>query len=149
MKKIVLTREVTVPRPIEEVWDFFSRPENLNLITPPNMSFVILTPLPIEMKPGARIDYRINVKGIPMKWRTLISEWEPGRKFVDEQEKGPYVKWHHTHEFESVEGGTLMRDRVEYVVPGGPFQALIIPFVRRDVEAIFDYRTKVLTERFS
>ena len=97
---------------------------------------------------GTRIDYRFKVWGILMKWRTLISVWEPGRRFVDEQEKGPYVRWHHTHEFEEVEGGTLMRDRVEYIVPGGPFQFLVLPFVRRDVESIFEYRSKVLRERF-
>ena len=113
------------------------------------MHFRVVTALPIDVGVGTRIDYRFKVWGIPMKWRTLISAWEPGRRFVDEQEMGPYVRWHHTHEFEEVEGGTLMRDHVEYIVPGGPFQFLVLPLVRRDVESIFQYRSKVLRERFS
>lgn len=142
--------EVTVDlaSPIDEVFHFFSVAENLNLLTPANLKFKILTPQPIVMRVGTIIDYQIRLRGIPMNWRTEITEWEPGRKFADNQLKGPYKKWHHTHSFEPIDGGTRMHDRVEYDLPFGVLGELVHPFIRRDVERIFGYRTQVISDRF-
>jgi ligand-binding SRPBCC domain-containing protein len=143
-----LVREQIVPCALEEVFDFFSKAENLQELTPPWVHFRILTPLPIQMREGALIDYRITVRGLPMKWRTRIDVWEPGVRFVDRQLSGPYRQWIHLHEFEAVEGGTLIRDTVDFVVPGGPFAALVARIVVPDVERLFDYRRKAIDERF-
>lgn len=142
--------EVTVDlaAPVEEVFSFFSVAENLNLLTPPNLKFEILTPSPITMGVGTIIDYKISLRGLPMKWRTEITEWEPGRKFADNQLRGPYRAWYHTHTFEAVDGGTRMHDRVEYELPFGFLGNIVHPLVKRDVERIFGFRTQVITERF-
>lgn len=138
-----------VPAPLDEVFEFFADAHNLELITPPFLKFRVLTPRPIEMKSGALIDYRLRLRGIPIQWQTEILEWVPGERFVDSQIRGPYKQWIHTHTFESKDGGTLCRDRVEYVIPGGMLEPIIYPFVRRDVEAIFDYRSKVINDMFN
>lgn len=148
--------EITVPRPRREVFAFFADAANLERITPPWLSFEIADPTPIVMRAGARIDYRLRVRGLPMRWRSEITLWEPPHRFVDTQLRGPYRQWIHEHSFEEVPlepgaGGhaTLCRDRVDYAVPGGPLAPLIHRlFVRRDVEAIFAYRTKRLREIF-
>lgn len=132
--------------PIEEVFEFFARPENLERITPPWVGFRILTPGPIEMREGALIDYRIRLKGVPVRWRTEITAWEPPHRFVDVQLRGPYRRWVHTHTFREIDGGTGVEDRVEYAVPGGRLIERL--FVRRDIERIFAYRERVLAERF-
>ncbi|CAN5889343.1 hypothetical protein BH11MYX2_BH11MYX2_34940 [soil metagenome] len=145
----VLERVQVVPRPRSEVFEFFANAENLQKLTPPSLSFQILSPTPIEMKPGARIDYRIKLQGVPMKWRTKIEAYEPGERFIDVQERGPYKTWHHTHTFRDVPGGTEIRDRVEYELPFGPLGAIAHKlFVKRQLRQIFDYRTKVMQERF-
>ncbi len=101
------------------------------------------------MESGTLIDYRLRVRGIPFKWQSRIEEWEPNRKFVDTQVHGPYRLWHHTHTFEEKDGGTLMKDVVQYAVPGGWLgQQLAGPFVARDLTKIFAYRKKVINERF-
>lgn len=148
MRTRICEREVWLPAPIEEVFAFFSDARNLEKLTPPYLQFQVLNEGPIEMRKGGLIDYRLRLRGIPIQWRTEITEWEPGRMFADNQLKGPYRKWYHTHTFESVDGGTLMRDRIEYVIPGGFLELLIYPLVRRDVESIFDYRTKIMNEQF-
>lgn len=139
--------EVFVPAPIEEVFDFFSRAENLQRITPPALGFHILTPLPIVMRPGALIDYRLKLNGIPLRWRTEITFWEPPHRFVDIQLKGPYRKWIHEHRFEPAPGGTRMLDDLEYELPFGPVGLIVHRlFVRKKVEAIFAHRARVLAE---
>ncbi len=149
MKVYTLKAEQLVTRPLEEVFAFFERPENLTKITPPSLGFVILTPLPIEMKAGALIDYTIKVTGYRLRWWTLISTYDPPHSFVDEQIKGPYKLWHHTHRFRAVEGGTMISDEVKYALPlgllGRTAHAL---FVRRQLKGIFAYREKVIGERF-
>lgn len=135
-------------RSVPEVFDFFSVASNLNTLTPPWVRFEILTPGPIEMQVGTLIDYRIRLRGIPMVWKSRISVWEPNVRFVDEQLSGPYKTWIHTHSFQAVEGGTLMTDRVEYVIPGGFLEPLLYPLVCRDVTKIFAHRSKVLAEKF-
>jgi len=150
MKPSRLYREQIVERPLAEVFGFFSRPENLARITPPRLGFKILTPPPIEMKPGARIEYHIRVFGIRLHWVTLITEYEPPHRFVDLQEKGPYKLWHHTHTFEPLGKGTLMKDIVQYRVPFGAVGwAASGWLVASDVEKIFGFRRKACAEIFS
>ena len=141
MPEQVVEREQMVPRPLAEVFDFFSRAENLEALTPPFLRFRILTPLPVEMKAGAVIEYRLSLYGIPVRWRTLIEAWEEGERFVDVQVRGPYKSWRHEHRFEAAGDSTRMRDRVAYSMPLGPLGTLVHAlFVRRSVERIFDYR---------
>lgn len=127
-----------VPRPLDEVFDFFADAYNLERITPPFLRFAVLTPAPIEMAPGTLIDYRLRLHGIPIRWRTEITAWEPPHRFVDEQRRGPYRQWIHTHTFRETSEGTSIADRVAYVVPGGSLIDRL--FVRRDVERIFGFR---------
>jgi ligand-binding SRPBCC domain-containing protein len=140
-----LEREQWVGRPLEEVFAFFADAANLEAITPPFLHFSILTTLPIEMRVGTRIDYRLSLFGLPFRWRTRIAEWHPGRGFVDEQAQGPYALWRHTHTFEARAGATRVVDRVEYALPLGPLGDLAHAlFVRRTLQAIFDYRHQAI-----
>ena len=145
----VLERTQFIPRPRAEVFAFFEDARNLEAITPPFLKFKVTTPGAIEMKPGTLIDYRLRIFGVPFGWRTEIAEYEPNERFVDQQLKGPYKRWHHTHTFEDVTGGTRMKDRVEYEVPLGPLGSIAhVVFVKRMVNAIFDYRAKEIARRF-
>lgn len=131
------------------MFSFFADAANLERMTPPQLGFTILTPQPIEMKKGARIDYRIKLYGIPMKWKTVIDEYEPDDRFIDVQLKGPYAVWRHTHTFIDVEGGTELGDRVVYELPFGPLGRVVhAAFVRRQLAQIFDYRERVMRELF-
>ena len=140
-----LEREQHIERPLDEVFAFFADAANLEAITPPFLGFRILTPTPIHMEAGAQIDYALSLFGIPLRWRTRITAWEPGVRFVDEQESGPYRLWRHTHTFEEVKGGTLVRDHVEYKEPLGFLGAIAhVVFVRRTLDRIFDYRQQAI-----
>src|SRR5271165_6735093 len=119
MKTYTLDRELWVPYPLAVVFDFFSRAENLEQLTPPWLGFRILTPLPVQMNPGAKIAYSIRLHGIPIRWLTEIERWDPPHEFVDVQIKGPYKLWRHTHQFSEVNGGTSIVDTVEYALPFG------------------------------
>jgi ligand-binding SRPBCC domain-containing protein len=133
--------------PIEQVFEFFCRAENLERITPPSLGFKILTSLPIEMKQDAVIDYRIRLHGIPMRWRTLISVWNPPFEFVDEQIKGPYLSWIHRHSFQRIgDSSTRMTDYVRYRLPFTPAGDIIYPLIKREVEGIFHYRNEKIPE---
>jgi len=144
-----LSRKQLVPAPPDRVFRFFSQPENLARLTPPDLGFVILTPPPIEMKTGALIDYTIRLLGIRVRWTTLITEFTPGRSFVDEQLKGPYSLWHHAHHFEEVPGGTIVRDEIRYALPLGLLGRFIHSIaVRGRLDGIFNYRSKAVTEIF-
>lgn len=145
----VFRREQLIRRPRAEVFEFFSRPENLARVTPPALGFQILTPSPIVMKEGALIDYQIHLLGVPLRWRSLITAYEPPHRFVDQQLTGPYSFWHHTHEFEEVPEGTLVRDTVRYSLPLGALGDLVAGrFVAGDLEEIFRYRRKVIASVF-
>jgi ligand-binding SRPBCC domain-containing protein len=142
-----LTTQLVVPRERDEVFDFFADAFNLEAITPPWLHFHVLTPRPIDIRVGTLIDYRLRLHGLPIRWRTKITAWEPTERFVDEQLRGPYVFWRHEHTFSDVAGGTLVRDQVDYAVPGGALVHRLL--VRRDVQHIFEYRKQVLERHFS
>jgi uncharacterized protein len=147
---MVFERTTFIASPAEEVFAFFSRPENLATITPPELGFTIRKLPDGGIRRGARIEYRIRVARIPLTWVTKITHWEPPHRFVDEQERGPYRKWIHTHTFEERDGGVLMHDRVEYELPFGlPGRLVAGRFVRRQIEHIFDYRAARILERFA
>jgi ligand-binding SRPBCC domain-containing protein len=138
-----LEREQRVAAAPAEVFDFFSRARNLETLTPPWLRFEVRTAEPIVMRQGTRIEYRLRLHCVPLRWVSRIEEWHPGRGFVDCQVHGPYCLWHHRHEFEPHERGTMVRDIVHYSLPLGPFGALVhAAFVRRDLEAVFDYRRR-------
>lgn len=148
-KRYRLEQLQLVPASRAEVFEFFSKAENLERLTPPFLRFAILTPLPIEMKRGQLIEYRIGLGGLPMKWLTEISDWTPPERFVDEQLRGPYRYWHHTHEFREVSGGTEMRDVVEYELPLGPLgQVAHGVLVQRLLQRIFSYRRTAVQAAF-
>jgi ligand-binding SRPBCC domain-containing protein len=146
----VLETSVFVPVPRERVFAFFADAFNLEAITPALLRFHVLTPAPIEMRPGVVIDYRLRLRGVPMRWRSEISAYDPPARFVDEQRRGPYRVWHHEHTFEEVparEGrpaGTLVKDRVTYEHIGGALVHRL--FVRPDLERIFAYRQRRIVE---
>lgn len=135
---------VELPLSVEEVFRFFSDAENLERITPPELHFRILTPLPIEMDRGTLLDYRLRLQGIPFRWRTEISEWEPPHAFTDRQLRGPYHTWVHRHTFQETEGGTLMTDRVDYRLPLWPLGECAHPLVGRSIHRIFAFRGETI-----
>jgi ligand-binding SRPBCC domain-containing protein len=136
-----IEREQLVPLPVGEAFAFFADAFNLEAITPPWLRFRILTPRPIPMARGTSIEYRLALHSLPFRWRTRIDQWEPGRRFVDTQVKGPFRLWEHTHTFEERPDGTLIRDRITYRMPYGAMGALAHRvLLARDLERIFDYR---------
>lgn len=142
MSEHVLQREQVLAAPLAETFEFFSRAENLEAITPPWLRFRITSPTPIEMRVGEQIRYRLRLHGVPVSWLTRIEAWEPPHRFVDAQLRGPYALWHHTHTFEHLDPGhTRMTDVVRYAHRFGPLgeigERLV---VKRDLERIFDYR---------
>jgi len=146
MKEFSFRSEQWLPRSIEDIFAFFSNAHNLQTITPPWLRFEVLTPSPLAMRPGTLIDYRIRLRGLPIRWRTEIVEWKPPHSFVDVQLRGPYKLWHHTHTFEERDGGTVCGDLVRYRPRGGALMNWL--FVRRDVENIFAFRGRQLAELF-
>ena len=144
MRIHVLQDTTFVPLPVERVFPFFADAENLERITPASLRFSILTPGPIEMREGARIDYRLRLLGIPFGWKTAITTWDPPREFVDEQLSGPYRVWRHRHGFRSVDGGTSIEDRVEYALPLWPLGEIAFPLVKLQLGIIFAHRQRAV-----
>lgn len=136
---------VWIPQPIQSVFDFFANAGNLEMLTPPWLHFRILTPQPIEMSDGTIIDYRLKLRLIPIRWRSEISNWHPPVCFVDRQLRGPYREWVHTHSFETNQGGTIVRDDVQYSTPGGRLVHDL--FVGPELKRIFKYRHEVLLDK--
>ena len=147
MKIHVLRSQVWVPHPREEVFEFFSRAENLEALTPAWLNFSILSARPIEMRIGTRIRYRLRLHGIPLRWESEITAWEPPYRFVDEQRRGPYRRWIHEHEFVEQEEGTTIRDNVQYAVAGGLLVDRLL--VAPDLRKIFSFRREKIAEIFN
>lgn len=137
-----LHSEVWVPRSRAEVFEVFADAFRLEELTPPWLNFEVLTPAPIKMREGVRIDYRLRLHGIPVWWKTDITQWMPPCRFQDSQLRGPYRRWIHTHTFLEQRGGTRIIDEVDYAVPGG--RLIHWMFVRRDLQRIFRYRQQQL-----
>ncbi|WP_193210927.1 SRPBCC family protein [Luteolibacter marinus] len=145
-----LSQEQVLPISLDEAWEFFSSPRNLDAITPPELGFRIVHCPSEKMHDGQIIEYRVKVApAIWVPWVTEIKSVDAGRSFVDEQRFGPYKFWHHRHTFEEIDGGVMARDLVHYALPFGPFGAVAHGvFVRRKLERIFAFRRQVLEERF-
>lgn len=138
--------EIWLPRPREELFAFFSDAANLQELTPGSLHFQIVTPMPIEIRAGTLIDYRLRIRGLPVRWQTRITVWEPPHRFVDVQARGPYRRWIHEHIFEPSGGGTLIRDQVRYAVP---FDLISHRwFVRQEIERIFACRSERIFSLF-
>lgn len=144
MHELIVEQEIA--KPLKRVFAFFESPENLEAITPAFLNFEITSPRPIEMQSGARIEYRLRVRGVPIRWRTAITAYEPPHRFVDEQLRGPYRLWVHEHVFCSLgNGSTLIRDHVRYELPRVPGRGLVHRlWVRPDLEKIFSYRKQAI-----
>jgi ligand-binding SRPBCC domain-containing protein len=150
VKTYTLLREQVLRRPRDEVFAFFADAGNLERITPPFLRFRVVTPAPVRVATGTLIDYRLSLFGVPFGWRTRIEEFEPAKRFVDAQLRGPYRLWRHTHAFEVAPEGTRMLDRVEYAMPLGPLGRLARAlFVRATLDRIFDYRARTIEEIFA
>lgn len=138
-----------IPQPIDKVFAFFARPENLECITPKYLKFSIKTLSPIRMETGQIIDYTIKIKGFPISWSSLISSYDPPYSFIDEQIRGPYSKWHHTHTFTNVNGGTKIDDQIQYGIPFGLVGRIAHSiWIKKDLERIFDFRSKTIEKVF-
>ena len=150
LKIYELRRKVSIPAPVEDVFSFFSKSENLNLITPPWLNFKVLTPTPINMEKNTLIDYSIKLLGLRMIWKMEITVWQPPHRFTDRQIKGPYRVWEHAHLFDEKGGGTQMEDVIRYAVPGFVLSPLIhFLFVRPRLEKTFAFRERRILELFT
>ncbi len=139
-----LTTEQWLDRPLAYVFAFFTDAFNLERITPPWLRFKVLTPPPLAMYVGMRIDYRMHIHGVPITWQSEITDWDPPYRFVDQQRRGPYKQWIHEHVFIARGRRTLVRDRVDYRVPGPALVNRIL--VSPDLRKIFAYRHERLRE---
>jgi ligand-binding SRPBCC domain-containing protein len=141
-----LAANLYLPAAPEKVFAFFADPRQLETLTPPWIRLRMEVAMPFQMRPGAVIDCRLRIRGLPIRWLSVIPIWEPPHRFIDEQERGPFRYWRHEHLFEPAGSGTLVRDRIDYRVPGGRLIHRL--FVRPDVERIFRYRLDKLKEIF-
>jgi ligand-binding SRPBCC domain-containing protein len=141
VKIFVLDRRLWLPAPPARVFEFFVDAANLERLTPPALRFEMLTPGPLVLALGSRLEFRLRVHGLPLSWQSEITRLEPPALFVDEQPRGPYRLWLHQHLFEPRDGGTAVRDYVRWSVP---LASVLRPWVERDLARIFDYRAEVL-----
>ncbi len=149
MRTYNLRCEMLVQRPISKVFPFFENARNLARITPDWLKFTVLTPDPLVMRVGLEIEYKIRLLGVPMDWKSVIAEYEPPFRFVDEQVKGPYRYWHHSHEFRPEGSGTGVIDSVDYALALDPLSRIAHALmVRHQLNAIFRYRQEALSKIF-
>ena len=149
MKIHTLKRKQLIPYDRETVFNFFKSPENLEKITPPKVKFNIITPSPIIMRSGTILDYTIKLLGIPVRWTTMITEFNEPIGFSDVSLKGPYSFWYHQHTFEKTTGGTVMHDTVTYALPFGVIgSAVHALWVKNQLKHIFDFRAEVISALF-
>lgn len=147
MFEINKIQEINLSR--EKVFKFFENPQNLETITPEWLKFKILNEGELQMRSGAEFKYLIKLGIFPMKWLTKITNYEPPVKFVDEQLKGPYKKWIHTHSFNEINGKTIIKDNVKYDLYGGPLKYIIHKlFVKNKVRKIFEHRSEEIAKLF-
>ena len=146
MKIFHFRASLTLPCERARLFEFFSDAANLEQITPPWLKFHVITPAPIRIEKGTIIDYKLKVRGFPVRWRSEISAWEPPHRFVDEQLRGPYRVWIHEHTFTDAPGGTQCEDYVQYAPIGGAIVNKLL--VENDVRTIFEYRSARLREIF-
>ena len=146
MTRFEMRTSIVLPRPLAEVFPLFAAPENLEKLTPPWLHFQIRAALPGEMSVGLTIDYRLYIRGIPLRWTSEIVAWEPPYRFVDEQRRGPYRLWRHEHLFAEQDGATVATDHVCYALWGG--RVIDRLFVRKDLNRIFTYRHEQLRAVF-
>jgi ligand-binding SRPBCC domain-containing protein len=147
MKTYRIQTELWLPELRDKIFAFFCNPDNLDRITPPWLHFQILTPSSTPIQRGTLLDYRLRIRGLPVRWQSEIVEWDPPKRFIDRQTRGPYSLWIHEHTFQEHEGGTLVGDQVEYAVPGGKFVQKF--FVAPDLDRVFAYRHEVLQALFN
>jgi ligand-binding SRPBCC domain-containing protein len=147
MKTYRIQTQLWLPELREKVFEFFCNPHNLDRITPSWLHFQILTPSSTPIRRGTLLDYRLRIRGLPLRWQSEIVEWDPPKRFIDRQTRGPYSLWIHEHTFQEHEGGTLVGDQVEYAVPGGKFVQKF--FVAPDLDRVFAYRHEVLQALFN
>ena len=141
--------EQWVPQPIDKIFEFFTDPHNLEALTPKFLQFKILKVTSTPIKEGTLLDYSLKIRGISVRWQSKITECIPGNRFADMQTRGPYYFWHHIHEFSEKDGGTIIRDRILYKLPGWvPGDVIAHWFVRKDLEKIFLYRREVVSKLF-
>jgi ligand-binding SRPBCC domain-containing protein len=149
-RRFVFEKTTFIDAPLADVFEFFSAPQNLGRITPPEMRFRILEGPNRRLRQDDRITYSMRIWGVPVRWRTHITLWREGEAFADLQERGPYRHWLHTHTFREKDGRVEMHDRVEYELPFGALGAIFGGWmVRRQIEAIFSFREKVIHEVFA
>jgi ligand-binding SRPBCC domain-containing protein len=150
MAAFIFRAEQFVPRPLDEVFEFFSRAENLQQLTPPWLNFRILSVEPATVREGTLIRYSLRWRVFPIRWTTRITDWEPPHRFVDLQLKGPYKLWRHEHRFVAEGEGTRISDEVHYILPFGILGRIAHSMkVKSDVEAIFAYRREVVSRVFA
>jgi ligand-binding SRPBCC domain-containing protein len=150
MAEHILERTQIIKRPRGEVFRFFADAANLERITPPELNFHIITPSPVDLKKGALIDYELKLRGLPIRWRTEITQWNPPHDFVDTALRSPYKQWIHLHTFEdsASDDETIMTDVVRYRLPLEPLGDIAHFYVKKELQYIFDYRYKVIEEIF-
>ena len=139
-----LKTSVTLPLEVDETFNFFADASNLEIITPPELCFNIVTPQPLKITEGTEIDYHLRLHGLPIAWRARITNWRPPFRFVDEQILGPYKLWFHIHRFFEYDGSTEVVDEVWYQLSLWPFGEIVYPLVAAQLRRIFAFRKQAI-----